>query len=52
MTWPADQTALHSLTVRCEAGLDQEQWALIGERLRSVADGDADPPFEPSGRAE
>ena len=53
MTWPADQTALHSLTVRCEAGLDQEQWALIGERLRSVATGERAPtPFKPSGRAD
>ena len=43
MTWPGEQTALHALTVRCEAGLDQQQWALIGERLRSVATGEHAP---------
>jgi pimeloyl-ACP methyl ester carboxylesterase/predicted amino acid-binding ACT domain protein len=53
MTWPGDQTALHALTVRCDAGLDQQQWALIGERLRAVTTGlPAVTRFVPTGRAD
>jgi len=53
MTWPGDQTALHSLTVRCDAGLDQQQWALIGDRLRAAATGGpTQTAFVPSGRAD
>ena len=53
MTWPGDQTALHSLTVRCDGGLDQQQWAMIGDRLRDVATGEpTSTPFVPTGRAD
>jgi pimeloyl-ACP methyl ester carboxylesterase/predicted amino acid-binding ACT domain protein len=53
MTWPGDHTALHALTVRCDAGLDQDQWAVIGERLRAVATGEATrSAFVPTGRAD
>jgi pimeloyl-ACP methyl ester carboxylesterase/predicted amino acid-binding ACT domain protein len=53
MTWPADRTAMHALTVRCDTGLDRRQWDEIGDRLRSIAGGGpALAPFVRSGRAE
>jgi predicted amino acid-binding ACT domain protein len=44
---------MHALTVRCDTGLDRQQWNEIGERLRSIAvGGPALAPFVRSGRAE
>ncbi len=53
MTWAGDESAMHALTVRCDAGLDEHQWELIGDRLRASASGGTAPmSFVPSGRAD
>jgi UTP:GlnB (protein PII) uridylyltransferase len=52
MTWPKQDLALHSVTVRSGRGIDPARWATIGERLQAMQHSSR-PPFRfvPAGRA-
>ena len=52
-TWSKDKLALHSLTVRGTARLDQYRWTAIGDLLRDVATGAPAPvAYTPAGRVD
>lgn len=52
-TWSDDGLALHSLTVRGTARLDQYRWSTIGDLLRDVATGAPAPvAYTPAGRVD